>query len=152
MIDVERAWARVSQTVAVGRKISDFIYQGLVKSFTLTTGQASNNQTVNFAAGAIILGIGAAAGPTAQAATQAAYRPGLDMFSVAIDYQSGGRALVGTDQAIASSVFGPGGDQFPAKEILVGIQGTLLYSLTNLTTSTILVTFTHHCLIPVGTP
>lgn len=150
MIDIEKAWARVSQTVAAGRKFSDFIYQGLVKSFALTSLLASNNQTVNFPAGAIIVGIGAAAQPSGIAATTA-YRPGLDLFSVALDYQSGGRAIVGTDQAIGSSVFGPNGDQFPAKEILVGVQGTLIYSITNLTTTAITVTFTHHCLIPVAT-
>lgn len=151
MLDLERVWQRVSQAPALrGRNISDFIYQGLVLNLSLTTGAVASNQTQNFPSGAIILGVGAAAQVASQAATQT-YRPGLDLFSVAIDYQTGGRSIVGTAQGIGSAVFGPYGDQFPRKEILVPTNATLVYSVTNLTTSTITVSFVHHCLVPNAT-
>lgn len=148
MLNVDRVWSRVSQLPGFkNRRLSEFIIQVINLNFTLTTGQVSASTPVNLPAGMVLLGVGAAARVSAQAGTQT-QSPGLDMFSVAIDYQATARSIVGTTRGIGSSVFGPYGDQFPAKELVIPVQGSLLYTAENLTTSTILVTFAHAGLVP----
>lgn len=148
MLNVDRVWSRVSQLQQfAGRKISQFIYQAIVQNFTLTSAQVSAPTPVTFPAGMIMLGVVAAAGVSAQLGTTQTM-PGLDMFAVAIDYQAQNRSVVGTSRGRGSSVFGPFGDEFPAKELVIPNQGSLLYTVENLTTSTIIVSFTHHGLVP----
>lgn len=148
MLNVDRVWSRVSRRPDFqGKNLSNFVLQVINLNFTLTTGQLGAQTPVNLPAGMIVLGVIAAARMSAQAASTV-QSAGLDMFSVAIDFQAQNRSVVGTAQGIGSAVFGPFGDQFPGKEIVVPIQGALLYTPTNLTTSTILITFAHHGLVP----
>lgn len=148
MLNVDRVWSRVSQLPQYkGAKLSDFVLQKIVQNFTLTTAQLSAQTPVNMPAGMIILGIMAAARLSAVAGTQTS-SPGLDMFSVAITYQATDRSIVGTARGVGSSVFGAFGDQFPEKELIIPIQGSLLYTVENMTTSTINVSFTHAGLVP----
>jgi len=127
MIDVDRAWARQAWRFP-GRKLSDFRLQGITYSVSLATGGTSQNQPVNFGAGSILLGIVAGARPSAQAATQT-YGPGLDLFTTAFIYQADSRSIVGTTEALGSTVFGPYGDQFPALEIVMPQNTSILYNV-----------------------
>ncbi len=148
MLNVDRVWSRVSQLPTFkGRRLGEFIIQALNLNFTLTTGQTSAQTPINLPAGGIILGIIAAARVAAQLGTTA-QSPGLDMFAVALDYQATNRSVIGTTRAIGSAAFGPYGDQFPGKELVIPVQGSLLYTVENLTTSTINVSFVHHALVP----
>ena len=150
MLNVDRVWSRVSQLPGFkNRKLSDFVIQVIDLNFTLTTQQLSAQTPVNLPAGMVILGIIAAARMDAQAAT-VQQSPGLDMFRVAIDYQATARSIVGpgASRGLGSAVFGPFGDQFPGKELVIPVQGSLLYTVENMTTSTIDVTFSHHGLVP----
>src|SRR5882757_1490507 len=150
MLNIDRVWSRVSQLPQYrGKKLSDFILQDVTYSTQLTTGQALANQPVIFPAGAILVGGRAGAAIPGVAATQTG-RDGLDMFTVAIADQQTQRNIVGTTQMLASAVFGRFNDQFPAKEIIVPVNGGLLYSFTNLTTTTINIYFTHDCLVPAA--
>lgn len=149
MLNVDRVWSRVSQLPGFrGRKLADFVIQAINLNFQLTTQQTSPQTPVNLPAGMVILGITAGARKDAVAST-IVMCPGLDMFRVAIDYQATARSIVGpTTRGLGSSVFGQYGDQFPAKELVIPIQGSLLYTVENMTTDTIDVTFTHHGLVP----
>lgn len=150
MLNIDRVWSRVSQLPQYrGKKLSDFILQDVTFSTQLTTGQALPNQPVIFPAGAIMVGARAGAEQNAVAATVVG-RDGLDMFKLAIADQQTQRNIVGTAQAVASSVFGRFNDQFPAKEIIVPVNGGLLYSFTNLTTTTINIYLSHDCLVPAA--
>ena len=148
VMSIDNVWRRVSEgPLFRGRKLSDFVAQVITQNFTLATGAQSAQTPVQFGPGAVIYSIQAAAQPSAQAATQT-YRPGLDLFSIAMSYQTTNRTIIGSSEAIGSSVFGTNNDQFPGMEIILPPNGTLLYSVTNLTTTTITVTIAHHCLMP----
>lgn len=150
MLNLDRVWARATQRPEYrGKSLTSYTTQAIVQAFTLTSTQTSGQTPVLFPAGAVILGIIAAFQPSAIAATTV-YRPGMDLFDVAIDYQATNRSIVGTTRGVGSSVFGPYGDQFPTKEIYIPINGSLLYTVANLTTTTIYGTFTHHCLVPAA--
>jgi hypothetical protein len=150
MLNVDRVWSRVSQLDGFkGKKLSQFVIQVIDLNFQILTGATSPQTPVNIPAGAVILGVIAAARLDAVAGTQTS-SPGLDMFRVAIDYQATARSIVGpgANRGLGSAVFGPYGDQFPGKELVIPVQGSLLYTVENMTTSTIDVTFAHHCLVP----
>jgi hypothetical protein len=149
MLNVDRVWSRVSQLPGFkGKRLADFILQVINLNFTLTTQQVSAQTPVNLPAGMVLLGVIGAARLSAVAATQTS-SPGLDLFRVAIDYQATSRSIVGPGtRGLGSAVFGPFGDQFPGKELVVPIQGSLLYTVENATTSTIEVTFAHAGLVP----
>lgn len=148
MLNPDRVWSRVAQRPDfAGKKLSSFTLQAIVQNFVLTSQQVSNQTPVNFPAGMIILGIESSAQVQAQTGLVGQQRA-LDMFALSIDYQATNRSIVGTARAIASSVFGQFGDQFPGKEIIVPINGSLLYTTENLTTSTISISLTHHGLVP----
>lgn len=146
MIDPDRAWARTGAYAYPGMTLRQFRTQVITYSVTLASQATSQNQPVNFAAGALILGITASAQITAQAGTQT-YRPGLDLFSLAASYQADLRQIVGGSEVIGGALFGQYGDQFPQMEILVPTNTAILYNFTNLTTSTIQITLAHHCLL-----
>lgn len=148
-LNLDRVWARVSQRPGFQRYkgVTAFFNKVDVLRFTLTTGQVSAQTPQLFPAGGIITKIVAAARISANAATVVS-SPGLDMFSVAIDQQNPVRNVVGSSAGLGSSVFGPFGDSFPQMEIVMPPQGGLLYTVTNETTSTIVVTFAHHYLLP----
>jgi len=145
MLDVDRVWARVSPRFP-GLRLQDMRLQVITLSVTLGSQATAQNQAVPIGAGAVILGVEAAAQITAQAGTQT-YRPGLDLFSVAMSYQADNRQIIGSSEAIGSSVFGVFGDQFPGYEIVLPQNTSLLYNFTNLTTSSIQITLGHHCLL-----
>ena len=145
MLNIDRVWARQHGRFP-GMKLADFRYQGITSTYTIATGGVAQNQAVNFGSGAMIIGIGAAAQITSVAATQTT-KLGLDMFSLNCTYQADNRSVVGTAEAIASSVFGAYGDQFPVMELVMPQNTSLIYNFTNLTTSTIVITLTHHCLL-----
>jgi hypothetical protein len=148
MPNIDRVWARASQRPEYrGKSLSQYTTQVIVQAFTLTGTQVSGQTAVLFPAGAIIGRVIAAFQPSGQAATQT-YRPSLDIFDVAIDYQATNRSIVGITRGVGSSVFGPFGDEFPIKELYIPINGSLLYTVSNLTSSSIYGTFAHHCLVP----
>jgi hypothetical protein len=150
MLNADRVWSRVSQRPEYrGKNISQYTTQVIVQNFTLTSAQVSAQTAVIFPAGGIILGIIGEGQPSSQTATQT-YRPGLDLFAVSIDYQATARNIVGTSRAIGTTVFGVMGDQFPGKEIIIPVNGALLYTVENLTTTTITVSFSHHSLTPAA--
>lgn len=146
MQNVDRVWARQSARFP-GHKLSQFRVQAIINAFTLATGASAQNQPVAFGAGAILIGVCAAAQIVGQAAT-AVTRAGLELFSLSCIYQADNRSLIGTAEGIASSIFGPNGDQYPPMELYLPQNTALLYNLTNLSTSTILVTLAHHVLLP----
>jgi hypothetical protein len=146
MLNVDRVWARQAARYP-GRKLSQFRLQVITSAYTLTTAGTSQNQTVNFGAGAIVIGVLAAAQITSVAATQAT-KQALDMFSVACTYQADNRSVIGTSEIIGSAAFGPYGDQFPGMELYMPQNTSLIYNFTNLTTSTITIYLAHHCLLP----
>jgi hypothetical protein len=146
MQNVDRVWARQHSRFP-GANLNQFRIQAIINAFTLSSGASAQNQPVAFGAGAILLGVGAAAQIVGQAGT-AANRAGLDLFSASCIYQADNRSLIGTAEGIASSIFGPNGDQFPPMELYLPQNTSLLYNLTNLTTSTILITLAHHVLLP----
>ena len=151
MLNIDRVWSRVSrQPPFMGRRLDEFGLQVVVlRIASLVSTASSDDQQVNFPNGAIILGITAAASVAGQAGTQA-IRNGLDLFSVNMSFQQN-RTIVGQNKAIASSIFGTGQfDVFPAKEIVVPTQGQLIYGFTGLTSSTIEITVSHHCLVPIA--
>src|ERR1043165_8029430 len=136
VLNIDRVWSRVSQLDKYRRKkLADFILQNVTYAAQLTTGQVVANQVVAFPAGAIIVGGRAGAAAPGAAATQT-YRDGLDMFTVSIADQQTQRNIVGTTQVLGSALYGRFNDQFPAKELIVPVNGGLLYSVTNLTTTT----------------
>lgn len=150
MIPIEQAWSRVSQRPEYrDKKLSDFMYQGITYSTTLTSLLAAPAASVVFPNGAIIVGAVGGATIQGQAATQT-NRLGLDLYSLAISDGSNNRVIVGSAQAMATTVYGHYGDQFPAREIVLGANTSLQYTFTNLTTTTILVYVTHHCLVPAA--
>lgn len=146
MIDVDRAWARQANRYP-GKKLSDFRLQGITSSYTIGANGTSQNQPVNFGAGSIILGITATARPTGQAATTV-YATGLDLFTLAAIYQADNRSIIGTTEALAQSIFGLENDLFPAMEIVMPQNTAIVYNFTNQTSTQILVTLVHHCLLP----
>jgi hypothetical protein len=146
MLNVDRVWARNAYRYA-GKKLNQFRLQVITSAYNLATGAAAQNQAVAFGAGAIVIGVMAAAQLVAAAASQTT-KPGLDMFSLSCIYQADNRSVIGTAEAIASSVFGQDGDQYPAMELFLPQNTALLYNFTNLTTSSILITLTHHALLP----
>lgn len=152
MLDVERVWARVSQRPDFrGKSLSQYVFQVISEAWQLTTGAASGETAITFSAGAVILGITANANINGVAGTQTG-RPGLDMFDVGLQISvDGQRAIIAGDRVIGSGLFGPYGDLFPAKELVIPLQGSLLYTIGNRTTSTIDVSLAHHCLVPVAT-
>lgn len=151
MYDIDKAWARISQRPSMqGAQRSNYGIQviGLRQALTGTT--PVTNVPVKFPSGGFILAIEAGAHVTGQAATQT-NRPGLDMFAVMLSYQAnGGRNVIGpSTRAIGSSVFNQF-FPFPAMEMEVPLNGSLLYDFEGLTSSNIEVFIEHHCLIPVN--
>jgi hypothetical protein len=145
MLNVDRVWARQAPRFP-GQKLSGFRLQVITASYSISASGSSQNQAVSFGAGSVILGVIAAAQVTSQAATQQ-YRPGMDLFSVAISYQASNAQVVGSVEGIGSCVFGPYGDQFPGLEIVLPQNSALVYNFTNLTSSAIQITLGHHCLM-----
>jgi hypothetical protein len=147
MLNVDRVWSRQAAKWP-GKKLSDFRLQVVTGTFNVAASSASQNNPVSFGAGAIIVGVIAAASVQNQgSAATVTYRPGLDLFTTTISYQADNRVIVGTAEALGSSVFGPYGDQYPGMEIPMPQNTALLYNFTNQTTTAITITLAHHCLM-----
>lgn len=149
MLEVERVWSRASQRPEyTGKKLAkDMVYQVIVQSFQLASQVVSQATPVTFSAGAIVFGIQAGADINAIVGTTI-YRPGLDLFSATMTYQQG-RAVV-TAAAIGSSLFGVEGNMMPGFELYFLAQQSIIYTVTNRTTSTINVDIAHHALVPLS--
>jgi len=147
MLNVDRVWARQASKFMGGKKLTDYRLQVVTSTYTLNASASSQANPVNFGAGAVIIGVIAAAQISGAAATSV-YRPGLDLFTVQISYQADNRIIVGTTEALGSCIFGPYGDQFPGMEIPMPQNTSLLYNFTNVTTTAITISLAHHCLMP----
>lgn len=136
-LNLDRVWARVKKNKLIprGACLSDYRFITISKNYSLTTQQAVSNQPIEFPAGAILLSLGMWAAFAAQAA--GAVRGDLSMVRVQITYPSADGNLV-TVLVNAAALLGLRNErQWPEKEILVPVNGTLNHSFTNLTTSTI---------------
>jgi hypothetical protein len=130
--------------------MSDFGLQVISKRVDgLAAGQVVENQQVNFPNGGIILGVtGGASLPSGSG--DAAQVSGLDLFALSMEYQQQ-RQIVGTAKVIASSVFGPFNDIFPAIELSVPTNGMLIYGFESLITANAIgIMISHHCLVPLN--
>lgn len=147
MLKYEDVLVRVLQLPQYhGWDSSDFMLQILTNQYAISGSGQVTNQAMTMPPGAVIIGMmGGATGPAA-ASTQL-QKPGLEMFSIGLNYQQQ-FGLVGQSQVIGSALFGPFNDQFPAKEIIIPQNGSLLISLTNLETDAITVWIAAHCLVP----
>jgi hypothetical protein len=147
MLNADRVWARVSALPEFkGKNLRNFRYLGVGQNFTLTTGAVSGTTRVDFAAGAIILGITCGLSVSAQAGT--ATIRGLDAIAVSIDYPNNESILSG-GRMNGKAIFGSGERcEFPAKELVIGINGSINYVVENLSTSTLNISVVHHCMIP----
>lgn len=136
-LNLERVWARVRKNKLVPYKscLSDYRIITISKNYSLTTQQAVTNQPVEFPAGAIVLSLGAWAAVAAQAGT--AVRGDLSMVRAQITYPSADGSLVTVLVNLAALLGLRNERQWPEKEILIPVNGTLNQSFTNLTTSTI---------------
>lgn len=147
MLNVDRVWARQASKFMGGKKLTDYRLQVVTTTYTLNGSASSQANPVNFGAGAVIIGVIAAAQISGAAATSV-YRPGLDLFTAQISYQADNRIIVGTSEVLGSCIFGPYGDQFPGMEIPMPQNTSLLYNFTNVTSTAITISLAHHCLMP----
>lgn len=147
MLNVDRVWARQAGRFMGGKKLTDYRLQVITSTYSLLANASSANNPVAFGAGAVIIGVVAAAQPSGQAATTA-YRPGLDLFTVSVSYQADNRVVVGTAEILGSALFGTYGDQFPGMEIPMPQNTALVYNFTNVTSTAITISLAHHCLMP----
>lgn len=146
MLSFDRAWARQGHRFP-GKKPSEFRYIAIGQNFTLATGAVSGLTRVDFASGTLILGITACAVITGSAAT-VVLRDWRQCFGVQIDYPNS-VALTTGNRLTAGAIFGSGERcEFPAKELFIENNGSLNYTVENLTTSTLVVTIVHHCITP----
>lgn len=148
MLNVNEVWQRVVQLPQFqGQRITDYLLQAWGLTQQLTTGATLDNIPLTFATGAIIVGMTGGARPDSQAATQQ-YGPGNDLYRISISDQSSTRKIVGTSKLLGTAVFGPFNDLFPAREIIVPPNQSLIFGFTNQTTSTINIDIVAHLLVP----
>lgn len=150
MLDIDAVLYRVLQLPGFqDKRPSDFIEQTIGANYSLaalsggTYGSVSN-QTMQFPTGAIIVGMTGGASIVGAAASTIT-RSGLDMFTIAINYNQQ-RSIVGPGQVLGSTLFGPYNDLFPSKEIIVPTSGSLLLALTSVVSDAISVWINAHCL------
>lgn len=150
MLDIDAVLYRVLGLPGFeGKKPSDFIIQTVGANYSLAalsggTYGSVGNQTMQFPTGAIIVGMTGGASLVGAAAATIT-RPGLDMFTLSINYNQQ-RTIVGPGQVLASTLFGPYNDLFPDKEIIVPTSGSLLLALTSVVSDAINVWINAHCL------
>jgi hypothetical protein len=146
MLGVDRAWQRQAHRFP-GKKPGDFRFIAIGQNFTLASTVVSGLTRIDFAAGTIILGITACATITGSAMTQA-MRDWKQAFSCQIDFPNSVAMTTGS-RLIAGALFGSGERcDFPGKEIYIENNGSLNYTVENLTTSTLVVSIIHHCITP----
>lgn len=148
MLDVDLVWARVSGAPGPNGKkgkrhplippaacLHDYKFLTFNKQVSLTTQQTQSNLSQDFPAGAIILSLGMAAAFAAQAAS--AVRGTLDQVRISVTYPAADGVLI-TVAVNAAAILGRNNEkQWPEKEVIIPSSGSLTYSLTNLTTSTL---------------
>ncbi len=148
MLNVDRVWARNAHRYP-GKKLSDFRFIVIGQNWTLASGVLSGLTRVDFAAGSMILGITASATITGSAQT-VVMRDWRQAFTAQIDYPNS-EALTTGNRLLAGALFGDAaGCDMPAKEIFIEVNGSLSYTVENQTTSTLVITVAHHCLVPRG--
>jgi hypothetical protein len=148
MLNIDRVWARQAHKFP-GKKLSDFRYIVINQNWTLATAAVSGLTRVDFAAGSIILGLTACATITGSALTTA-MRLWQQAFSAEIAYPNS-EALTTGNRVIAGALFGSAERcDVPAKEVFIEVNGSLSYTVENLTTSTLVVSVAHHCIVPRG--
>lgn len=147
VLNWDRVWKRVAQLPDFrGRKQSQFRFIAIGKQFSLTTGQTSGTTPVDFAAGAIVLGITAGLSVASQAGTQLIRD--LSGARISIDYPASDGSVITGGRMNAAALFGRYGEhQFPAKEIIIPGNGSLNVVVENLTTSTIAFDLVFHSMI-----
>lgn len=146
MLNIDRAWARQAHRYP-NKKLSEFRFIGIGQTWSLASGITSGLTRVDFAAGSIILGVTAAVAITGSAET-VLLRDWRQAFSVQIDYPNSVSLTTG-GLLLAGAVFGDGSHcEFPAKELFIENNGSLNYTVQNQTTSILLITIVHHCIVP----
>lgn len=146
MLNLDRVWHRVAggerakapkkhPLIPEGACLRDYKFITYAKVFTLTTQQTLQNNVQDFPAGSIVLSLLMAAAQQAAAVTAA--RGTLDAVRIIVSYPAADGNLV-TLNVNAAALLGRNGDrQWPEKEIIIPNNGSLTYSLVNLTTSTL---------------
>lgn len=148
MLKIEEVFMRVLALPQYqGWHEDDFMLQVLSNNFAIAGAGGTSNQAMTYPPGAVIVGMCGGATPQAAAAAATIERNGLELFTIGLNYQQQ-MTIVGQSQVIASSLFGPYNDLFPAKEIIIPQNGSLLVSLSNLASDAITVYLTSHCLVP----
>lgn len=145
-INWDLAWRRVSGFKDFRNKSqSDFRFMAIGKQFSLTSGAVSTATPVDFPSGAIVLGMGA--GLSVSAAATAEIRS-LNAARLQIDLPGTDGSLTGGLRLSLASLIGPWGNrQFPAKELVIPLQGALTLTAENLSTSTIALDVTFHTMV-----
>jgi len=145
-LNIDRVWHRVAggerakapkkhPLIPEGACVRDYKFITYAKVYTLTSQQTLQNNVQDFPAGSIVLGLLLAAAMQAQAATVA--RGTLDMVRIIVSYPAADGNVV-TLNINAAALLGRNGDrQWPEKEIIIPNNGSLTYTLVNLTTSTL---------------
>lgn len=148
MLNIDRVWQRQAHKFP-NKKLSDFRYIVIGQNWTLASAVQSGLTRVDFAAGSVILGITACATISGSALTQS-LRNWQQAFSAQIDYPNS-EALTTGNRLLAGALFGSAERcEVPAKEVFIEVNGSLSYTVENLTTSTLVVTIAHHCIVPRG--
>src|SRR5215831_15179035 len=129
MISTERAWTRISKLpMFKGFQLSDFRTITYGQTFSVLAAATSAAVTQNFPAGAVLLGVGAAASPNSGAV---AADPNLLRHSFALSFSyTNGEALTPGGPILADALLGSGETTiWPQKEIVLapnqGIQATV---------------------------
>jgi hypothetical protein len=145
-INWDLAWRRVSQLPDFkGRKQWQYRFMAIGKQFSLASGVVGASTSVDFPSGAIILGMGA--GLSVSAAATAEIRS-LNAARLQIDLPGSDGSLTGGLRLNLASLVGPWSNrQFPAKELILPLQGALTLTPENLSTSTIALDITFHTMI-----
>lgn len=146
MISIERAWPRVRAFPQFRNfQLSDFRTMTFGQSFTVAGSAVVGPTTQNFPGGAIILGV------TADATQSAA--GGLDnflnrkSFGITLNYTNG-ESLTPGGPIIASALLGDGdGTVWPTKEIVVAPNQGIQATITNFSSTSLLITLAYHALV-----
>lgn len=146
MLNIDRAWARVAHLFPQ-RKLQDFRYMGVGQNFTLAAGVTSGSTRVDFASGAIILGITADVDVDGIAGNVLTRQK--NAFAASIEYPNNEGIITG-GRMVGGAVFGSGERcDFPPKELVIETNGSLVYVVESLViTQTITVSIVHHALVP----
>jgi len=146
VLNWDRVWTRLKKLPDFKNK-EQWQFRPWIRSyqFAITTGGVSGPASVEFPAGAIILGTGAGVSVASQAATTLIQ--GLNAFRIQIEYTGSDGSIIST-ATNGVAIWGVNGDrQFPPREIIMPSSASLNVTVTNLTTSTIAVDIAFHTMV-----